>query len=49
LLRIFKLNKPEWKEVLMGCIGSFIVGCSMPAFAVIFGDIYGVRFSLIKK
>jgi ATP-binding cassette, subfamily B (MDR/TAP), member 1 len=40
---ILKLNKKEWKEITLGCIGAFIVGCSMPAFAVLFGDVYGVR------
>ncbi|KAF4526587.1 hypothetical protein B566_EDAN006401 [Ephemera danica] len=40
--RILKLNQPEWVEILIGCIGAFIVGCSMPVFAVLFGDIYGV-------
>ncbi|XP_059477636.1 ATP-dependent translocase ABCB1-like [Neocloeon triangulifer] len=42
VLAILKLNKREWKEITFGCIGAFIVGCSMPVFAVLFGDVYGV-------
>lgn len=39
---IIKMNKPEWVSISIGCIASIVMGCSMPAFAVIFGDIMGV-------
>ncbi|RZC33786.1 multidrug resistance protein 1, partial [Asbolus verrucosus] len=42
LWSILKLNTPEWVYILVGCAASIVMGCSMPAFAVIFGDIMGV-------
>jgi hypothetical protein len=36
------MNTPEWVYICVGCISSIAMGCSMPAFAVIFGDIMGV-------
>lgn len=45
------MNAPEWEYILVGCIASIVMGCSMPAFAVIFGDIIGVsdHFNLMTK
>jgi ATP-binding cassette subfamily B (MDR/TAP) protein 1 len=42
LWSILKMNTPEWVYICVGCISSIAMGCSMPAFAVIFGDIMGV-------
>ncbi|EFA00893.1 ATP-dependent translocase ABCB1 [Tribolium castaneum] len=42
LMSILRMNKPEWVSISIGCIASIVMGCSMPAFAVIFGDIMGV-------
>lgn len=43
ILEIIKENRPEWLEVSIGCICSLIMGAAMPVFAIIFGDIIGVR------
>lgn len=40
--RILKLNAPEWKYLLIGSIGAIVVGASLPAFAILFGEFYGV-------
>ncbi|XP_012063835.1 PREDICTED: multidrug resistance protein homolog 49-like [Atta cephalotes] len=42
MMRIFGLNKPEWPLNLIGCLAAATVGASFPAFAVLFGDIYGI-------
>ncbi|XP_018348574.1 PREDICTED: multidrug resistance protein homolog 49-like isoform X2 [Trachymyrmex septentrionalis] len=42
MMRIFGLNKPEWPLNLIGCLAAATVGASFPAFAILFGDIYGV-------
>lgn len=39
---IVKLNHAEWWHILLGCIASFVMGASMPLFAVLFGEIIGV-------
>ena len=46
LIEIMKSNSPEWLEVTVGCITSLIMGCAMPVFAVLFGDVIGVRHLL---
>lgn len=38
---IVKMNAPEWPYILFACLGSTIVGCGMPVFAVLFGSIIG--------
>lgn len=42
MLRIFLLNKKEWPYMLLGCIGSVIMGGSLPTFAIIFGEYFEV-------
>ncbi|KYN10498.1 Multidrug resistance protein like protein 49 [Trachymyrmex cornetzi] len=42
MMRIFGLNKPEWPLNLIGCLAAATVGASFPAFAILFGDIYGI-------
>ncbi|KAG8222229.1 hypothetical protein J437_LFUL001427 [Ladona fulva] len=42
MFEIIKMNKPEWPYILAGAVTSGIMGCSMPVFAIIFGDILGV-------
>ncbi|XP_046390850.1 ATP-dependent translocase ABCB1-like [Ischnura elegans] len=42
LTQIIKLNKPEWVYILIGGLTSGVMGCSMPVFSIIFGDILGV-------
>lgn len=42
MVPIMRLNKPEWPQITCGCISSVIMGCAMPLFAVLFGEIIGV-------
>lgn len=37
--QILKMNKPEWKSMVIGAIASVIMGASMPAYAVLFGEV----------
>lgn len=39
--RIFLMARPEWGFILLGAIGSAVVGVSYPVFAVLLGNIYG--------
>lgn len=39
LMRIVKMNSPEWPYILIGSLASIIMGCAFPLFAIIFGDI----------
>lgn len=41
---IVKLNSEEWVQILLGCVSSLIIGAVMPIFAVLFGEIVGVRY-----
>jgi len=42
LSKIMVLNKPEWRQILIASVSSVIMGCAMPLFAVLFGEIIGV-------
>ncbi|KAK5639991.1 hypothetical protein RI129_010802 [Pyrocoelia pectoralis] len=42
LLAILRVNKPETWNIALGCITSIIMGATMPAFAILFGEILGV-------
>jgi hypothetical protein len=42
MLTILKKNMPEWPYILLGSVGSLIVGFAMPIFGVLFGNIIGV-------
>ncbi|KAJ9592690.1 hypothetical protein L9F63_015634, partial [Diploptera punctata] len=42
ICRIFALSKPEWLEVLVGCVAAAAVGFALPLFAILFGEVYGV-------
>lgn len=48
LSRIIALNKPEWLHVLIGCVAAAAAGCTLPLFAVLFGEVYGVS-STVKE
>lgn len=41
LKRILKLSKPEIPFLILGAVAALIVGISYPAFAILFGDVYG--------
>lgn len=45
LSRLLSLNSPEWFYLILGAVSAFIVGASFPAFAVLFGGIYGLLSS----
>lgn len=47
IIRIIKYNAPEWLAILVGCISTLVVGGSIPAVAVLFGELYGVNFLLL--
>ncbi len=40
--RVYAENAPEWKIMVGGLIASMVTGASMPAYAVLFGEIMGV-------
>ena len=43
-----KTNSKEWPYILGGVIGAAIQGCSIPLYAILFGDVLGVSPSLIS-
>jgi hypothetical protein len=42
MMKILQKNMPEWPYILVGSLGSLVMGCAMPIFGVLFGDILGV-------
>merc|ERR1719419_73972 len=40
--RIVKMNLPEWPYVLIGLLGSIVMGGAMPVYAILFGEVLGV-------
>ncbi|KAJ8942717.1 hypothetical protein NQ318_017016 [Aromia moschata] len=42
LLKVMKMNKPEWFQILIGCISSIFTGASLPIYGLLFGGIVGV-------
>ena len=42
MLRVFRLNAPEWLYMVVGCFCSLINGATQPAFAIIFAEVIGV-------
>ena len=47
LVRMVKLNSPEWMFILLGCIGAAVFGCNQPAFSLLFSDIIGVSIQVL--
>lgn len=45
---MFKMNKPEWGFILLGCLSSIVSGGVQPAFAVVFSKVIAV-FSLCDR
>lgn len=39
---ILKMNATEWPYISIGTLASCLVGASFPAFAVLFGEVYGI-------
>ena len=48
LMRIFRMNKPEWGFIALGCLASLVSGGVQPAFAVIFSKVIAV-FSICVR
>lgn len=42
MISLMKMNSKEWPYILTGTLGSCLVGASFPAFAVLFGEMYGI-------
>jgi ATP-binding cassette subfamily B (MDR/TAP) protein 1 len=40
--RLLKMNAEEWPQITIGCIAAITMGASYPAFAVLFGEMYGI-------
>lgn len=47
-MRIFRMNKPEWGFIILGCFASLISGGVQPAFAIVFSKVLAV-FSLCTR
>ncbi|KAI5014589.1 hypothetical protein ZWY2020_055979 [Hordeum vulgare] len=43
-LRLLKMNRPEWKQALLGCAGAVIFGAVMPLYSYIMGSLPAVYF-----
>ena len=41
MIRIMKVNSPEWPYVLCGILDSVVVGAWIPVYAVLFGEVLG--------
>ena len=41
MIRIMKVNSPEWPYVLFGILASVVVGAWIPVYAVLFGEVLG--------
>ena len=41
MIRIMKVNSPEWPYVLCGILASIVVGAWIPVYAVLFGEVLG--------
>ncbi|KAI8541568.1 hypothetical protein RHMOL_Rhmol08G0072500 [Rhododendron molle] len=42
--RLFAMNLPEWKQVIMGCIGAVLSGAVPPVFSFALGSMISVYF-----
>lgn len=42
LKRILSLSRPEWFIMFLATVSAFLIGASLPAFAVLFAEVYGV-------
>lgn len=47
MMRLMKLNSPEWPYITAGCLAAIITGGSLPIFAILFGEIYGVFIKIL--
>ncbi|XP_037948001.1 multidrug resistance protein homolog 49-like isoform X1 [Teleopsis dalmanni] len=40
--QLMKLNAPEWRYLLTGCVAAIIHGAICPVWAILFGDFFGI-------
>ncbi|XP_036342463.1 multidrug resistance protein homolog 49-like, partial [Rhagoletis pomonella] len=40
--QLMKMNAPEWRYILVGCIAAMLHGATFPVWAVLFGDFFGI-------
>src|SRR5687767_8263368 len=43
LFSLFRLNKTELPYILLGVVASFVLGAAYPIYALLYGDVMGVR------
>ncbi|XBI92898.1 hypothetical protein VPH35_029863 [Triticum aestivum] len=43
-LRLLKMNRPEWKQALLGCAGAIIFGAVLPLYSYSMGSLPAVYF-----
>jgi ATP-binding cassette subfamily B (MDR/TAP) protein 1 len=43
-LRLIKMNRPEWKQALLGCAGAVIFGAVLPLYSYSLGSLPAVYF-----
>lgn len=49
VLEVIKLNKPEWMEIVVGCMASVLTGAALPVYSLVFGDVVGVCRLILKR
>ncbi len=48
-MRVLRMNSPEWHFILLGLIAAFVMGGSLPAYAVLLGDVIGILVRKLAK
>ena len=38
-MRVMRMNLPEWPYILLGLLGSIVMGGAMPVYAILFGEV----------
>lgn len=47
--QLMRLNAPEWKFLLIGCVAACLHGATFPIWAVFFGDFFGVSITMRER
>ena len=45
LMKIIRMNKSEWPFIVIGVLGSIVVGLSTPLYAILFSEVFGALAS----
>ena len=48
VIRIAKMNAPEWKLILLGLVGAAGAGVIMPVFSIVFSKLLRVRLERFR-